>query len=1053
MRQIKKQAKRESLSLQELRFYALLPGPDGTAWLVLPRTFDLLNPDGWFKTELEPRIERKQERTPWRLTWDGGRRERTVPQAGGSPGDKERGKPAQLLGPKLTTEEVNRARDRAPVDKGGTLLCWSNFTHQGCQLATCQRSHEPLRGQFEQLDPAVRMQLLRRGGLRRMKQETAQSVETKIKELRQQIAQDKGDKISKPKRKAGETGEVAEETTSKAGGETRVKFNAVPEEFEAVDYTRQEDVQELIKPSDDLWATPHEHQERLHRAGDEKAPDKELVEKARRLSSGPILTALEGASDDLYAWASARVAREEDAKLEDLLEEMALFRASDLAREAADLLEEVKPNSRAGERPRMVVRDTLWVPGEPGQGGLDLDGVSWRTWDYQEEVAMSEELAAILKVAEPVEEKRQCVTKTMAAGILWRRHGRRPTMEEVAEEAASLRVEQARQASEQMGERLEFVTPVEHELRCQAHDVLHAHHERDFRTLAVFPVQALEDAKVVVLRADVRGRLLVEEVVGPNWQPQGWTICALIWKGHMVLAQPPDPFDLHTWLESEEVQTTPVLGFGFYWHGRHDQPVSAGKLSCRLCRPSRKAGDRITCHPKHSPLSAVAIAGGGVTRSEARRAVRGGADGGLVLRELFAGHATLTAQWRNQGGRALEPVEVFKNPHTKDGYQKEHDLLQPEIKALHLARARDGPENLGWLAAPCTSYCDWNLENGGSRTFSQPEGGATKPLTEREQQGNALSEFAAEYFVTMLDNGGYPLAESSGCSGRYPKQWDLPCWRKILARPDVDFVEFRMCSFGLGPPDEPGAYYQHLTRAALSRRCPGVSSTHRHIPLKGSRPGSNATRCTEAGVYCPEFVQVVCSALQASLFVGGGVSPPLSSGDKLGKKAGGDRQADGEEEEATEEAGQDEVAEAEIGEGAEGAGEDETTEAEITEGAGEGEITEAEIAEGAGEGEITEAEIAEGTGEGEIIGPPRDAFWEGEGDVDDDEFHTPEDGGSGVVAGTPEEVDEAVRVATLSSFHARSSLHAFRSKIAPRGVATADRTTPASAIPSPKVSS
>ena len=104
---------------------------------------------------------------------------------------------------------------------------------------------------------------------------------------------------------------------------------------------------------------------------------------------------------------------------------------------------------------------------------------------------MTEELAAVLKVVEPVEEKRQCVTKTIAAGVLWRRLGRRPTMDEVAQEAAVLRLEQARQAlegSDQMGEALEFVTPVEHELRCQAHDVLHPHHKRDFRTLAVFPV-------------------------------------------------------------------------------------------------------------------------------------------------------------------------------------------------------------------------------------------------------------------------------------------------------------------------------------------------------------------------------------------------------------------------------------------------------------------------------------------------------------------------------------------------------------------------------------
>ncbi len=126
------------------------------------------------------------------------------------------------------------------------------------------------------------------------------------------------------------------------------------------------------------------------------------------------------ASDDLYAWAAARVARDEKARLEDLLEEMALFGASDLAQEASDLLEELQPTSKAAERPRLVVKDTLWAPGEPGQGGLELDGASWRTWDFQEEVMMTEELAAMLKLVEPVEEKRQCVTKTVAAGVLWR---------------------------------------------------------------------------------------------------------------------------------------------------------------------------------------------------------------------------------------------------------------------------------------------------------------------------------------------------------------------------------------------------------------------------------------------------------------------------------------------------------------------------------------------------------------------------------------------------------------------------------------------------------
>ena len=278
--------------------------------------------------------------------------ERSVPQAGGVPGDKgDRLKAPQLIGPKLSTEEVNRARDRAPVDKNGVLLCWSNLTHLGCQVATCQRSHEPLRGQFEQLDPAVRMQLIRRGGLRRMKQETPQTAEAKIKELRQQVAQDKSEKVAKPKRKAGEANEEnPEEASSRAGGEQRVKFNEIPEEFEAVDYTKQEDVQELLKAPDGSWGVPQRHQDRPHGAGENKAPEKakDLVTRARRLSEGPVLKALEGASDDLYAWAAARVSREEGVKTEDLLEEMVLFGASDLAQEASELLEGVKPSSKAG---------------------------------------------------------------------------------------------------------------------------------------------------------------------------------------------------------------------------------------------------------------------------------------------------------------------------------------------------------------------------------------------------------------------------------------------------------------------------------------------------------------------------------------------------------------------------------------------------------------------------------------------------------------------------------------------------------------------------------
>ena len=103
-----------------------------------------------------------------------------------------------------------------------------------------------------------------------------------------------------------------------------MKFNEIPEEFEAVDYTKQEDVQELLKAPDGSWGVPQRHQDRPHGAGENKAPEKakDLVTRARRLSDRPVLKALEGASDDLYAWAAARVSRGEGVKTEDLLEEM-----------------------------------------------------------------------------------------------------------------------------------------------------------------------------------------------------------------------------------------------------------------------------------------------------------------------------------------------------------------------------------------------------------------------------------------------------------------------------------------------------------------------------------------------------------------------------------------------------------------------------------------------------------------------------------------------------------------------------------------------------------
>ena len=403
-----------------------------------------------------------------------------------------------------------------------------------------------------------------------MKIETKDSVNQKIKEIRSHMSKDRAEKTQDGKRrgeKAGAEDEregAGQDSSSKAGShdDKKVRFWEAPEEFR-VDYTKGEDLKSFVNGPDATWGEDRYEPSRTHGGrGGETAPEeaRQLVQEAQKLADGPVLSALDGASDNLYAWAAVRVAREPGVSLNVLLEEMALYGVGELAKEAGEMLE-ASAGTRAGEKARMYVRDTIWVEGEPGQGSVELEGQVWRNWDYGEELGMSEELASLLQVAEAGVERRQCVTLALAAGAAWREKGRRPTLKEVQERAVSFRMEQTRQAVEAlqvMGEPEEMVTPVEHELRIYCHDLVTAHHEKDFRAAAAFPVEELQDARIVVLRGDYKGGLVIEMVEG-NRCDSGWCIFVLIWKGHMTLLQPPEGLDVERFLEAENPHRTPAL--------------------------------------------------------------------------------------------------------------------------------------------------------------------------------------------------------------------------------------------------------------------------------------------------------------------------------------------------------------------------------------------------------------------------------------------------------------------------------------------------------------
>lgn len=108
----------------------------------------------------------------------------------------------------------------------------------------------------------------------------------------------------------------------------------------------------------------------------------DLLKKAQSLSQGPVLSKLQAASDDLYAWASTRVANDPSITLEALLEDMVQFGLGELAAEAAKILEE-HGEEKAGSSRRCVVQDTLGSGDGPGRAMVEIDGKAWTSYNYR----------------------------------------------------------------------------------------------------------------------------------------------------------------------------------------------------------------------------------------------------------------------------------------------------------------------------------------------------------------------------------------------------------------------------------------------------------------------------------------------------------------------------------------------------------------------------------------------------------------------------------------------------------------------------------------------
>ena len=911
----------ENPRLEDLKLLALAPGADGQANFQFPRIWDLADPAGYYQTVVIPRQQRQMSRLLHKQLHDQNLKN-TRKIAGGAEsvegGDDDKpGKAPKLVlkdvpptsggalpsgnksaypaGKRLLQSEASRSVEHAPKDsKSGKPICWDAATHMGCSRGSkCQHAHEPLPG-LGKLDYTVAMQVIRRGGLKGGPKIDPKEVDGRVAQLRAQAAAEKAEKMQptpkakgrgkpKSKAKAGHEPEGGGDDEDKAGEPDW----EVPEDYRVPLTQLEADLEEAVKGPDPGWLEVPRREPLCSDPRDEEAlsdEERSRIQRWKTLEASGVLQALKDPSDYLRSHVIARLMAAEDAQqdvdLPTILEEAAEQGHPTLAEEACRQLEGLEHTPKAGHKADAEFEPLVWE-GEVGRGSLKLFGRLHEAGaiaclDFQDKLRAAD---TGVPLGNPQEfEERQCLPLHVGIGIALATHPQ-AKQDTCVQRACTLRRtlwEEGVAAQAHLGDPPAWITETEHFLRQNIHDCVYPHHEKDYRTLQTLSRDELKGVTLVVMRISYFGRMEVDLLHGEG-SDGSISVFVSIHRGHMRLLQPESPTRLIQSLRREQKisreLTVEPWAEALDNSRLEDQLVPAKLPTCARCQQQQKRPYRVGEPVSQPPASLESC-----LEEDPQALTRGGTPlrhrlafaYGPVGQEVYAGWAGWTKGLEYQGIPCGEPLEYFEDPLRQQGYKPDHDLRNPDIQSRlkGLAGAPPGPDvpNVWQLGVVCTSFCDHQLKNGGTRTWEHPEGEGIIP---NEIQGNEDAAFAAELATILSENGRLFAIESSAPSGRYPKLWDLPCMKKLRQQTGARIVPMAMCAWGLGPPAGSDAEY-HRKKSwwlvspelypwallFLARACPGVSAKHTHAPLKGSSPipGVPLTRIAQ------QYAPALCAA-------------------------------------------------------------------------------------------------------------------------------------------------------------------------------------------------
>jgi len=179
--------------------------------------------------------------------------------------------------------------------------------------------------------------------------------------------------------------------------------------------------------------------------------------------------------------------------------------------------------------------------------------------------------------------------------------------------------------------------------------------------------------------------------------------------------------------------------------------------------------------------------------------------------EIFSGDGGLTAAVREKGLQAGPGIDVIKG--------QAFDILNKGVQQRILQWIREKRIWCVWLGTPCSVWC---IARKGIKDVKKAEG--------KDRLGVIFAMFSAKVIEECIANNVAFALENPMTS----KLFHFPPIRRALASPYVQWVKFHACAYG-AKSMKPTMFAGTLPGLqSLVRKCPGISSEHKHDPLSGS---------------------------------------------------------------------------------------------------------------------------------------------------------------------------------------------------------------------------